>query len=109
GAVLMTLGVWATASLHLGEAVGGRDAVGGGGPTSTPRRALLAVSGLAVWAPMVLAVAWAAGQHWDVPFLSIPDMARTHGVANALGFTFAGLLARHHHRPRRRSAAAVGA
>ncbi|MEA2825638.1 MAG: hypothetical protein QOG43_77 [Actinomycetota bacterium] len=92
GAVLMTLGVWCTASLHLREAVAG-------GPAATgPRRVLLAVSGLSVWAPMVLAVAWAAGQHWDVPFLSIRDMARTHGVGNAIGFTVAGLFAR---QPRR--------
>ncbi|MEA2684939.1 MAG: hypothetical protein QOE93_134, partial [Actinomycetota bacterium] len=33
-----------------------------------------------------------AGEHWDVPFLSIPDMARTHGVANAVGFVVAGLV-----------------
>jgi hypothetical protein len=43
---------------------------------------------------MVLAVAWAAGQHWDVPLLSVPDMVRTHGAANALGFVLCGLLAR---------------
>ncbi len=42
---------------------------------------------------MVLAVAWAAGQHWHVPALSIPDMARTHGIANALAFVLCGLLA----------------
>ena len=60
-----------------------------------PILAGLTLVDLAVWAPMVLAVAWAAGQHWDVPILSIPDMARTHGVANALGFIGAGLLARH--------------
>jgi hypothetical protein len=43
---------------------------------------------------MALAVAWAAGQHGDVPVLSIPDMARTHGVTNALAFTLCGLLGR---------------
>jgi hypothetical protein len=57
------------------------------------RRLLLAVSGLAVWAPMALAVAWAAGQHWDVPALSIPAMVRWHGLPNAVGFVVAGLLA----------------
>lgn len=87
GAALMTLGVWATAALQLHRVVRTH--------LTAATRALLAVSGLAVWAPMVLAVAWAAGQHWDVPILSIPDMARTHGVANALGFIGAGLLARH--------------
>jgi hypothetical protein len=43
---------------------------------------------------MVLAVAWALGQHWDVPALSIPDMVRTHGVANAFAFVICGLLGR---------------
>lgn len=86
GAVLMTIGVWLTASYHLR---------GAWNPADTRlHRALLAVSGLAVWIPMVLAVAWAAGQHWHIPVLSIPDMARTHGVGNAIGFTLCGLLGR---------------
>lgn len=83
GAVLMTLGVWLTASLQLASVMRG-DIRG-------PSRVLFTVSGLAVWAPMVLAVAWATGQHVDVPVLSIPDMARTHGLVNALGFTLCGL------------------
>jgi hypothetical protein len=86
GAILMTLGVWLTATLQLRRAA------------SAWRRpaaaVLLGISGLAVWAPMVLAVAWAAGQHWDVPMLSIPDMARTHGLANALAFVLCGLSGR---------------
>jgi len=86
GAVLMTLGVWLTATLQLRRAGALRRHAG--------RAGLLVVSGLAVWAPMVLAVAWAAGQHWDVPVLSIPDMARTHGLANAFAFCLCGLLAR---------------
>lgn len=86
GAVMMTLGVWLTATLQLRRAVTSR---------GTPALAgLLTISGLAVWAPMVLAVAWAAGQYWAVPMLSIPDMARTHGVANAFAFALCGLLAR---------------
>lgn len=85
GAVLMTLGVWTTATLEL-RAVPGVRPVGAS--------VLLAVSGLAVWVPMVLAIAWAAGQHWAVPALSIPDMARTHGVANAVAFVLCGLLGR---------------
>lgn len=86
GAVLMTLGVWATATHELRVALDRSN--------RAPARILMAVSGLAIWAPMVLAVAWAAGQHWSVPILSIPDMARTHGVANALGFVVCGLVAR---------------
>lgn len=88
GAVLMALGVGATAAAELAEAVAAA-------ARREPGRALpLAVSGLAVWAPMALAVAWAAGQHWAVPALSVPDMARTHGLANALAFTLCGLVAR---------------
>jgi hypothetical protein len=87
GAVLMALGVGATAAAELAEAVAAA-------AQREPGRALpLAVSGLAVWAPMALAVAWAAGQHWAVPALSVPDMARTHGLANALAFTVCGLVA----------------
>jgi hypothetical protein len=43
---------------------------------------------------MVLAVGWAIAQHVvGFPALSIPDMARLHGVANGVGFVLAGLLA----------------
>jgi uncharacterized protein (UPF0548 family) len=92
GAVVLTLGVYATATLQL------RDALERARPVS--QRSLLVLSGLSVWAPMVLALAWASGQHWRIPVLSIPDMARTHGAANALGFVICGLLAR---RPERRA------
>jgi hypothetical protein len=85
GAVVMTLGVWLTASLQLRAVIGRR---------ASEATVLLAISGLAIWVPMILAVAWAAGQHWRVPMLSIPDMERTHGVANALAFTLCGLLGR---------------
>ena len=92
GAVLMALGVWCTAALQLREAVVG--------PTGEARRApagprvLLGMSGLAVAVPMVLAVAWAAGQHGDVPHLDIAAMVPLHGMPNALGFTVGGLVAR---------------
>jgi hypothetical protein len=86
GAVLMSLGVFSTATLHL------RAATTGNG--SSPARVLLGISGLAVWVPMVLAVAWAAGQHVGGPALSIPDMARTHGLMMAFGFVVCGLLGR---------------
>jgi hypothetical protein len=85
GAVLLTIGVWCTAGLELQRSIGAR--------VGRLTRALLLVSGLAVWVPMVLAVAWAAGEHWDVPALSIPDMVRTHGAVNAICFIGAGLLA----------------
>lgn len=86
GAVLMAIGVWLTAALELADVTTA---------ASPGARVLLAVSGLAIWLPMVLAVAWAAGAHWDVPALSIPDMARTHGLVNAFAFVLAGLVARH--------------
>ena len=91
GAVLMSAGVLLVAVLQLrdaavGSAVG--STVGTGG-----RRVLLALSGLAPWVPMVLAVAWASSLYWDVPALSVPEMARTHGVMNVV-FVVAGLLAR---------------
>jgi hypothetical protein len=41
---------------------------------------------------MVLAVTWAAAQHWNVPALDIPAMARIHGSMNAVGFVGCGLL-----------------
>lgn len=93
GALLMALGVWATAGLQLRELLVERER---GRERGWPagRRVLLGASGLAVWAPMVLAVAWAAGQHGDVPHLSVADMAPLHGMPNALGFTVGGLLAR---------------
>lgn len=97
GAVLLSLGVFATAALELRQAVG---------PGLRPgTRALLATSGLAVWAPMVLAVGWAAAQHLDLPALSIEDMVRVHGSLNALGFVGAGLLARN--RIRRSTAPSI--
>ena len=82
GAVLMSIGVLLTATLQLADAAGGAE-----------RRRWLLVSGLAPWVPMVLAVSWAASNHWPVPALSIPDMARTPGVLNVV-FVVAGLWAR---------------
>lgn len=85
GAIAMTAAAYALAACHLAEA--------------WPRRRtrigrLLAVSGLSVWVPMVLSVAWALAQHTDGPALSIPDMVRTHGSLNAIGFVGCGLAAR---------------
>lgn len=57
-------------------------------------RNLFAVSSVVLVATMLLALSRAAGQVWDaVPHLSVPAMAATHGVANALRFGVCGLLA----------------
>lgn len=83
GAVLMSIAVLMTATGQL------RD----GFRRLADRPRLLIASGIAPWIPMGLAVAWAASNYWVVPALSIPDMARTHGVAN-VWFVIVGLLAR---------------
>jgi hypothetical protein len=41
---------------------------------------------------MLLAVQWAVGHNLGTPALSIPDMVRFHGVANAVGFSLLGVL-----------------
>lgn len=90
GAVLVTAGVCSTAAAQLHRAARRpHDRVA----------ALLVVSGLAPWVPMVLAVAWAAAQYRAGPALSIPAMIRVHGTLNALGFVGAGLVARAAERP----------
>jgi hypothetical protein len=83
GAVLMATGVLVTAALQLSDA---RSATGAARP-------LLVMSSLAPWIPMALAVAWATSLYAEVPALSIPDMARTHGTMNVV-FVVAGLIAR---------------
>ena len=87
GAVLLTLGVWIVAGVTGAVVAPNTDHAGA--------RALLTISALAVGPPMVLAVFWAAGQHYDVPSLDIPAMARVHGTLNAFGFSLAGLLGWH--------------
>ncbi len=57
-----------------------------------PARVVLVASALATLAPMVLAVQWAAGSAFGTPALSIPAMARWHGVANAVGFVLLGVV-----------------
>ena len=54
---------------------------------------LLAVFTTAGLVGMVLASVYAIGEFTGQFWLSIPHMARTHGVINALGFTLCGLLA----------------
>ncbi len=84
GALLLSIGVWTVAGLTLAVV---RPLTPG-----VTARALLTVSALAVVAPMVLAVFWAAAQYADLPALDVPAMARVHGVLNAVGFSLAGLL-----------------
>ena len=57
-------------------------------------RVTLGRAALIPWVPMVLAIFWAAGQHWDVPALSVDAMIRTHGAANSTGFIISGLVGR---------------
>ena len=54
---------------------------------------LLAISTISVLVGMALAAVYAVGEFTGQLWLSIPHMARTHGVINALGFTLCGLLA----------------
>lgn len=85
GAALMTGAAYAVAASHLSEGWPAR---------ATTVGRLLLVSGLSVWVPMALAVAWALAQHTGGPALSVPDMARAHGSLNAFGFVGCGLAAR---------------
>lgn len=83
GAALLAVGLWLLAWVMLRRVV---PATGG------PARWLLALSALAVVVPMLLAVQWAVGANLGTPALSIPDMARYHGIANAVGFALLGVL-----------------
>lgn len=85
GTMIVTVGVWATAWVTW------RDVR----PTAAtrPARILLGLSAFSVIATMLLALSWAAGQLWDaIPHLSLPRMAETHGLVNAVGFAGCGLL-----------------
>lgn len=82
GAVVLTAGLYLLSWLLLRHAR----------PVDRLARGLLVLAAVAVIAPMVLAVQWAAGNVLGTPALSVPDMARTHGVVNAFGFAIPGLL-----------------
>lgn len=56
-------------------------------------KALLVVSSLAVVAGMILAAVYEHGYYTGRGWLSIPQMARTHGLLNGIGFSLGGLLA----------------
>lgn len=83
GAVLLTVGTYALAWVTLRHVV----------PTVRPLAAWpLGASAVSVLVPMALAVQWAVGANLGTPALSIPQMAATHGVANAVGFALLGVL-----------------
>ena len=64
-------------------------------PTIRHRHAqvLLAIAAFSILVGMALVGVYAVGEFTDQLWLSIPHMARTHGVINAFGFTLCGLLA----------------
>jgi YndJ-like protein len=84
GAVLLTTGLsmlsWLTARIVI-PAAGDRLAA-----------TMLGASSVAVVVPMLLAVWWAIGMTAALPAPSVPTMARTHGLTNAVGFAFLGVL-----------------
>ena len=55
-------------------------------------RVLLQVAAGAILAGMVLSGAYAIADYTGSDVLTIPQMARTHGILNAVGFCLAGLL-----------------
>ncbi len=83
GAALLTFGLWLLAWVTVRHVVP---------QLRRPAAVALAVSSVSVLAPMLLAVQWAAGANLGTPALSIPDMARTHGVVNAVGFSLVGVV-----------------
>lgn len=56
-------------------------------------KVLLIISAATLVATMLLALSWALGHVVATPYLPLPWMVATHGVANALGFALCGLLA----------------
>ena len=56
-------------------------------------RILFQVASVSVFAGMVLSTAYALADFRGSDVLSIPQMARTHGILNAVGFCLPGLLA----------------
>lgn len=57
-----------------------------------PARTLLRFSALSLVVGIALAVIYGLGEARIEEWISIPGMARTHGVINALGFTLCGLV-----------------
>jgi hypothetical protein len=63
-------------------------------PTAGDRlaTALLGVSSAAVIVPMLLTIWWAVGRTAALPAPSVSVMAPTHGLSNAVGFAFLGVV-----------------
>ena len=58
-----------------------------------PARILFTLSGFSLASGMLLAVGYAIGAYFGLQGLDIPTMIQSHGIINALGFAFCGLLA----------------
>jgi hypothetical protein len=84
GAILLATGLLSLSGLTIRRVVAAE-------PDRIAAR-LLTASAAAVPAAMLLAVWWAVGTSVGLPTPSVPFMARTHGVLNAVGFTFLGVL-----------------
>jgi hypothetical protein len=61
--------------------------------SSRPARGLLGLSSASLLAGMAVAGVYEAGFFSGAAWLSIPEVARSHGPLNALGFAIAGLVA----------------
>jgi hypothetical protein len=63
-------------------------------PQITPRaaRVLLGISALSLAVGMTLVGAYTVGEFTQRYWLLVPEMARLHGTANAVGFGLCGLL-----------------
>ncbi len=82
--ILLVAALWAAAFLEL-------RAIRTLGPL--PARLLLALSAASLIGGMALAGVFEVGLWSRTVFLTIPQMAKTHGLLNGLGFAGAGLLA----------------
>src|SRR5207249_2254762 len=62
------------------------------GAPSWSARVLLGVAAGSVWYSMAYAAVYALADFGGEVWVAIPQMARTHGVVNALAFSVCGLL-----------------
>jgi YndJ-like protein len=83
GAMLLVAGLVTTAAMTVLKLRGVRPQMA---------RMLVAVSSLSVVVAMAYAGVYALADFCGVVWIAIPQMARTHGMINALGFSVAGLL-----------------